>query len=281
MRIIDTSEIKNRVKELLTTANYAIGEDVMKVLQQARQSESKPIAKYVLGQIIENNHIALDEQVPMCQDTGMAVVFIRMGQSIFLQGMPLEEAVNQGVREAYEENFYRKSVVMDPLFNRINTNDNTPAIIHLSITSGDKMEIIVAPKGFGSENMSAIAMLKPADGLEGVKSFILETVKKAGPNPCPPIVVGVGIGGTFEKAALMSKEALTRDLNQVSSKKEYAQLEKELHQEINQLNIGPGGFGGKTTCIKVSIEYYPTHIAGLPVAVNICCHAYRHRKTVI
>jgi fumarate hydratase subunit alpha len=244
-------------------------------LKEAREKETFDIAKGVLDKIIINADIASTEKVPMCQDTGMTCVFIELGQEVHIVGGDLSEAINKGVAQGYEEGFLRKSVVKDPI-NRVNTKDNTPAVIYYDIVPGDKLNITVAPKGFGSENMSQIKMLKPSDGLEGVKEFILKVVKEAGPNPCPPIVVGVGIGGTFDKAANLSKKAAVRATDKSNSKPFYAELEKELKEEINKLGIGPQGFGGLTTALAVNIETYPTHIAGLPVAVNINCHAARH-----
>jgi fumarate hydratase subunit alpha len=281
IRKIDTSQIKENVKNLFIKASYDIGDDMIELLKSAKENEDGETAKYVLDQIIDNDMIAKNERIPMCQDTGMAVVFMEIGKDVFLEGEFIEDAINQGVREAYEEGFLRKSVVDDPVFNRVNTKDNTPAIIHISYVKGDRIKITVAPKGFGSENMSKIKMLKPADGVEGVKEFILETVIAAGPNPCPPIVVGVGIGGTFEKAAILSKQALTRDLGEKNQDEQYSSLEEELFGKINKLNIGPAGLKGKTTCLGVHVNYFPTHIAGMPVAVNICCHAYRHASVEI
>jgi fumarate hydratase subunit alpha len=281
IRKIDTSQIKENVKNLFIKASYDIGDDMIELLKSAKENEDGETAKYVLDQIIDNDMIAKNERIPMCQDTGMAVVFMEIGKDVFLEGEFIEDAINQGVREAYEEGFLRKSVVDDPVFNRVNTKDNTPAIIHISYVKGDRIKITVAPKGFGSENMSKIKMLKPADGVEGVKEFILETVIAAGPNPCPPIVVGVGIGGTFEKAAILSKQALTRELGEKNQDEQYSSLEEELFGKINKLNIGPAGLKGKTTCLGVHVNYFPTHIAGMPVAVNICCHAYRHASVEI
>ena len=281
IRKINTWQIKESIKNLFIKASYDIGHDMIELLNNAKENEDGETAKYVLDQIIDNDLIAKKESIPMCQDTGMAVVFMEIGKDVFLEGEFIEDAVNQGVREAYEEGFLRKSIVDDPVFNRVNTRDNTPAVIHISYVNGDKVKITVAPKGFGSENMSKIKMLKPADGVEGVKDFVLETVKTAGPNPCPPIVVGIGIGGTFEKAALLSKKALTRKLGEYNENDLYRTLEKELFEKINELNIGPAGLKGKTTCLGVHANYFPTHIAGMPVAVNICCHAYRHASIEI
>jgi len=276
MREIDSSIIRENVKKLLLDASYDIGKPMMKKLMDSYEREELPLGKYVLKQIIDNDEIAKAEKIPMCQDTGMAVVFIELGDRVLITGGNLFESINEGIRDAYIDGYLRKSVVDDPLFERKNTNDNTPGIIHLEIVKGDKINITVAPKGFGSENMSAVKMLKPADGVDGVKDFVIETVKKAGPNPCPPIIVGVGIGGTFEKSAILAKKSLTREIGLHNKDDRYKKLEEELLEEINKLNIGPGGFGGQTTALGVNIEYFPTHIAGMPVAVNICCHAYRH-----
>ena len=278
LREVDTLLIEKKVAELLLEANFDIGDEFLENLYIQGENESTNLAKLVLNQLIDNDKIAREERIPMCQDTGMAVVFIELGQDVHLAGKNLYDAVNDGVKEAYIQGYLRKSVVDDPLFCRINTKDNTPAIIHTEIVPGDKVHITVAPKGFGSENMSAIKMLKPADGVEGVKNFVIETVKNAGPNPCPPIIVGIGIGGSFEKAAYMAKKALTREIGEHNDDKRYADLEKELFESINTLNIGPAGLGGKTTALSVNIEFFPTHIAGLPVAVNLCCHAYRHKS---
>jgi len=277
MRTIKYNDIKNSVKKIFLDANYNIDEEVFQELKKAYQREKNDTAKFVLDTIIKNDEIAKKEKMPICQDTGMAIVFIEIGKDVNIDNGLLSDAINEGVRNAYKEGFLRKSVVDDPLFERKNTKDNTPAIIHTEIVSGDKLKITAVPKGFGSENMSRIKMLKPADGIEGVKKVILETVKEAGPNPCPPIIIGVGIGGSFEKAALISKKALTRSIKINNENQKYAELENELVEEINGLDIGPGGFGGETTCLGVNIEYFPTHIASLPVAVNICCHAYRHK----
>jgi len=281
MRTLDTSIIKEKVKMLLLESNYNIGEKTFEILKKNLESETNLVSRAVLEQIIKNDEIALDENIPMCQDTGMAVIFLEIGQEVYLTGKSLYDSVNEGVKEAYDIGYLRKSVVDDPLFERINTNDNTPCIIHIDIAPGSQIKITVAPKGFGSENMSAIKMLKPSDGVEGVKNFVIETVKKAGPNPCPPIVLGIGIGGTFEKCAYMAKKALTREIGEHNASINYSNLEKELLEEINKLNIGPAGLGGKTTALAVHIEYFPTHIAGLPVAVNVCCHAYRHDSIII
>lgn len=280
MREVSTDEITKNIKEMCIEANYILSDDVKNKIINSAAVENSEIGKKILSQLEENMEIAEREQIPICQDTGMAVVFIKIGQEVHITGGNLEDAINQGVREGYTEGYLRKSVVKDPLI-RENTKDNTPAIIHYEITPGDKVEITVAPKGFGSENMSRICMLKPADGIEGVKNAVIETVKLAGPNACPPVVVGVGIGGTFEKCAMLAKKALTRDINSESSIEYVAELEKELLDEINNLNIGPGGLGGKITALGVNIETYPTHIAGLPVAINMCCHVNRHKKRIL
>ena len=277
MREVSTDEITKNIKEMCIEANYILSDDVKNKIINSAAVENSEIGKKILSQLEENMEIAEREQIPICQDTGMAVVFIKIGQEVHIIGGSLEDAINQGVREGYTEGYLRKSVVKDPLI-RENTKDNTPAIIHYEIIPGDKVEITVAPKGFGSENMSRVCMLKPADGIEGVKNAVIETVKLAGPNACPPVVVGVGIGGTFEKCALLAKKALTRDINSESSIEYVAELENELLDEINNLNIGPGGLGGKITALGVNIETYPTHIAGLPVAINMCCHVNRHKR---
>lgn len=277
MKEIHISEIIKAVRDLCISSNYYLSDDIKNRLIEARDDESWPIAKDILEKIIKNADIAKNENVPMCQDTGMACVFVDLGQDVHIIGGSLEDAINEGVRLGYEEGYLRKSVVKDPI-HRINTKDNTPAVITYNVVQGDKLKITIAPKGFGSENMSALRMLKPADGIEGVKEFILETVKKAGPNPCPPIVVGIGIGGTFDKVASLAKRALLRNVDKRNTDPYYAELEKELLEKINGLGIGPQGFGGKTTGLAVNIEVYPTHIAGLPVAVNINCHATRHAE---
>ena len=277
MREIHISKIIDTVKELCIEANYYLSNDVKRALCNAKENETWPLAENILDQIILNSDIAKNENMPICQDTGMACIFIDIGQDIHIVGGLLDDAINEGVRRGYEEGFLRKSVVKDPI-NRINTKDNTPAIIYYNMVAGDKIKITVAPKGFGSENMSRIKMLKPSDGLQGVKDFIIETVKLAGPNPCPPIVIGVGIGGTFDKAAYLAKKALIRPLDKRNEDKFYSDLEEELLANINKLGIGPQGFGGKTTALGLNIETYPTHIAGLPVAVNINCHATRHKE---
>ena len=277
MREIHISKIIDTVKELCIEANYYLSNDVKRALCNAKENETWPLAENILDQIILNSDIAKNENMPICQDTGMACIFIDIGQDVHIVGGLLDDAINEGVRRGYEEGFLIKSVVKDPI-NRINTKDNTPAIIYYNMVAGDKIKITVAPKGFGSENMSRIKMLKPSDGLQGVKDFIIETVKLAGPNPCPPIVIGVGIGGTFDKAAYLAKKALIRPLDKRNEDKFYSDLEEELLANINKLGIGPQGFGGKTTALGLNIEKYTTHIAGLPVAVNINCHATRHKE---
>ena len=280
MREIHISEIISTVRDLCIESNYYLSSDVKEALCNAKENETWPLAENVLDQIILNSNIAKEEDMPICQDTGMACVFAEVGQEVHIVGGLLQDAINEGVRRGYEEGFLRKSVVKAPI-NRVNTKDNTPAIIYYDIVPGDKIKITVAPKGFGSENMSRIKMLKPSDGLQGVKDFIIETVKLAGPNPCPPIVIGIGIGGTFDKAAYLAKKALIRPLNKRNDEKFYSDLEEELLETINKLGIGPQGFGGKTTALGLNIETHPTHIAGLPVAVNINCHATRHKEREI
>ena len=280
MKTRNVNEIIKTVKELSIEANYYLPNDVKEAIEKAEKNEKWPIANNILNKILENSQIASAEKMPICQDTGMACVFIDIGQDVHITGGSLEEAINEGVRQGYAEGFLRKSVVKDPL-HRVNTNDNTPALIYYNMVPGDKVKITVAPKGFGSENMSRIAMLKPSDGLEGVKNFVLETVRMAGPNPCPPIVIGIGIGGSFDKAAYLAKKALIRPVNENNTDEFYGNLEKELLEEVNKIGIGPQGFGGKTTALALNIETYPTHIAGLPVAVNINCHATRHKERVL
>lgn len=280
MKTINVNEIIKTVKELSIEANYYLPNDVKEAIEKAEKNEKWPIANNILNKILENSQIASAEKMPICQDTGMACVFIDIGQDVHITGGSLEEAINEGVRQGYAEGFLRKSVVKDPL-HRVNTNDNTPALIYYNMVPGDKVKITVAPKGFGSENMSRIAMLKPSDGLEGVKNFVLETVRMAGPNPCPPIVIGIGIGGSFDKAAYLAKKALIRPVNENNTDEFYGNLEKELLEEVNKIGIGPQGFGGKTTALALNIETYPTHIAGLPVAVNINCHATRHKERIL
>lgn len=280
IRSIDVIEIEKKVAELCIEANCHLGSDVLDSIKDAAMVEESHIGKEILNQLIENAAIASDEEIPICQDTGFAIIFLQIGQGVSLTGGDLYTAVNNGVREGYARGFLRKSIVKDPL-DRVNTGDNTPAIIHTEIVPGENVKITVAPKGGGSENMSALKMLKPADGVDGVKGFIIETVKNAGPNPCPPVVVGVGIGGSMEKAAVMSKHALTRTLGEPSPDHETAELEKELLAEINKTGIGPQGLGGLTTAFAVHIEKFATHIASLPVAVNISCHGYRHKTAVL
>ncbi len=280
MRTVQVEEIRKAVKEMCIQANHFLSEDMKARLDQAAADEASPLGRQVLAQLQENLKIAGEDMIPICQDTGMAVVFLKVGQDVHLEGGGLTDAVNQGVRDGYVEGFLRKSVVGDPL-ERVNTGDNTPAVIHYEIVEGDQVEITLAPKGFGSENMSRVFMLKPADGIQGVKDAILTAVRDAGPNACPPVMVGVGIGGTFEKCALMAKHALTRNLDQESPVPYVRDLEKEMLEKINSLGIGPGGLGGRVTALAVNIETYPTHIAGLPVAVNICCHVNRHCHKVI
>lgn len=274
MREIDSSLISEVVARLCIDANYHLPPDMKKQITSSSNEESWETASIILDQIIENFNIADENLQPICQDTGLACVFLSIGQDVHIKGN-LEEAVNEGVRKGYSQGYLRKSVVSDPL-NRVNTGDNTPAMIYYDICPGDKLKITVAPKGFGSENMSQIKMLKPSDGIEGVKDFVIKVVEDAGPNPCPPIVVGVGIGGTFDKAAYLAKKALMRPVDQRNSEDFYAELEEELLEKINALGIGPQGFGGRTTALAVNIEKFPTHIAGLPVAVNINCHVTRH-----
>ena len=275
MRIIHTEEIISNIRQMCIEANHMLTPDMQKALECAVTDEKSPIGQKVLGQLQDNLQIAQEDTIPICQDTGMAVVFLEIGQDVHFEGGSLTDAINEGVRQGYVDGYLRKSVVKDPLI-RENTKDNTPAVIHYDLVPGDKVKITVAPKGFGSENMSRIFMLKPADGIEGVKNAILTAVKEAGPNACPPMVVGVGIGGTFEKCALLAKKALTRPVDERSSIPYVKELEEELLATINRLGIGPGGLGGSTTALAVNIDTYPTHIAGLPVAVNICCHVNRH-----
>lgn len=280
MREVNVSIITDNIKEMCIEANHFLTDDMKNVFEKAVKNEESALGKQVLGQLEENLKIAGEDMIPICQDTGMAVVFINVGQDVHLIGGDITDAINEGVRRGYVEGYLRKSVVKDPIY-RENTKDNTPAVIHFNIVPGDKVDITVAPKGFGSENMSRVFMLKPADGIEGVKEAILTAVKDAGPNACPPMVVGVGIGGTFEKCAYLAKKALTRDLNEESPVEYVRDLEKEMLEKINKLGIGPGGLGGTQTALAINIETYPTHIAGLPVAVNICCHVNRHSHMVI
>lgn len=281
IRKIKADTVTKTVKQLFMDCNYFIDDSITKALKDFREKEKSPVGKNVLSQLLENNEIAAKEQIPICQDTGMAVLFVEYGDKVVIEDGSFKEAVEQGVREAYDEGYLRKSVVTDPVFDRINTKDNTPAVIHTEIVPGDKIKFLVGGKGFGSENMSAVKMLTPSYGAEGVKDFILETVKKAGPNPCPPIVVGVGIGGTFEKAAQLAKKATFRPIDTKNPDPRYAQMEEELLEKINRMGFGPAGLGGNTTALGVNIETYPTHIAGMPVAVNICCHAARHKEAEI
>ena len=280
IRTINIKEITTNIKEMCIEANHFLSEDMERAMKQAEKTEQSPLGKQILEQLEENLQIAADDMIPICQDTGMAVIFLEIGQDVHLQGGSLEDAVNEGVRQGYVEGFLRKSVVKDPLI-RENTKDNTPAVIHYKIVEGSQVKIKVAPKGFGSENMSRVFMLKPADGIEGVKEAVLTAVKEAGPNACPPMVVGVGIGGTFEKCALMAKEALTREVGTHSDIPYVKEMEEELLAKINSLGIGPGGLGGTTTALAININTYPTHIAGLPVAINICCHVNRHIVRVL
>lgn len=280
MRTLNVSEITDNIKEMCIEANHFLSEDMQCALKAAVESEEAPLGKQILAQLQENMQIAGEDMIPICQDTGMAVIFMEIGQDVHFEGGSLESAIHEGVRRGYVEGYLRKSVVKDPIY-RENTKDNTPAVIHYSVVPGDKVQITVAPKGFGSENMSRVFMLKPADGIEGVKNAILTAVKDAGPNACPPMVVGVGVGGTFEKCALMAKQALTRPVNRHSEIPYVRELEQELLEKINCSGIGPGGLGGRTTALAVNINTYPTHIAGLPVAVNICCHVNRHAVRVL
>ena len=280
MRTIHIDEVIRNIKEMCIEANHYLSPDMDTAMKRAYEEEVTPLGKQILGQLQENLKIAAEDMIPICQDTGMAVVFIEIGQEVHFEGGSLEDAINEGVRQGYVEGYLRKSVVGDPLI-RENTKDNTPAIIHYKIVDGEQVKIKVAPKGFGSENMSRVFMLKPADGIEGVKNAILQAVKDAGPNACPPMVVGVGVGGTFEKCAILAKEALTREVGKHSDIPYIEEMEKELLQEINKLGIGPGGLGGRITALAVHINTYATHIAGLPVGINICCHVNRHAERVL
>lgn len=275
MRIIQVEEVTKQIKEMCIEANYFLSPDMKKAVEDAADAEETETGRHILGKLCENMKIAGEDKIPICQDTGMAVVFIEAGQEVYFAGGCLEDAVNEGVRQGYREGYLRKSVVGDPVI-RENTKDNTPAVIHYRIVPGDQVKITVAPKGFGSENMSRIFMLKPADGMEGIKRAVLSAVEDAGPNACPPMVVGVGIGGTFEKCAILAKKALLRPVQEFSKIPHIREMEKELLEKINRTGIGAGGLGGTTTALAVHIETYPTHIAGLPVAVNICCHVNRH-----
>lgn len=280
VRTVRTEEISKAVKEMCIEANHFLSDDMRVRFEQAVEKEESPLGKQILNQLQENLKIAGEDMIPICQDTGMAVIFARVGQDVHVEGGSLTDAINQGVHDGYVDGYLRKSIVRDPL-ERENTKDNTPAVIHYEIVEGDQIDLTLAPKGFGSENMSRVFMLKPADGIEGVKEAILTAVRDAGPNACPPMVVGVGIGGTFEKCAMMAKHALTRNLEEVSQVAYVRDLEKEMLEKINALGIGPGGLGGTVTALAVNIETYPTHIAGLPVAVNICCHVNRHAHRVL
>ena len=298
MRTIRTEEITKAVKKMCIDANLYLADDMKNALYRACDNEESVLGKKILGQLKENLEIAGNESIPICQDTGMAIVFVKLGQDVHIEGGSFNEAINEGVRQGYTEGYLRKSVVNDPVI-RKNTGDNTPAIIHIEIVDGDKLEITLAPKGFGSENMSRVFMLKPADGIDGIKNAVLTAVKDAGPNACPPVVVGVGIGGDFEKSALLAKKALTNELNSVHSywndvqsvtgsskdvvpdSSYLTKLQNDLYNDINNLDIGPGGMGGKFTCLGVNIEVYPTHIAGMPLSVNMCCHVNRHAKCVL
>lgn len=280
MRTVHTDKVRDAIKEMCMEANLVLSKDVEGRLYAAEKNETSALGKKIISQLKENMEIAKKEGIPICQDTGMAIVFLEIGQEVCLEGDYIEDAVNEGVRRGYQEGYLRKSVVSDPII-RENTKDNTPAVIHTRLVPGDRIKITVAPKGFGSENMSRICMLKPADGEEGIKEAVLETVRLAGPNACPPMVVGVGIGGSFEKCALLAKKALTRSLDAPSPLPHIRAMEEELFKKINALNIGPGGLGGVTTVLGVNIETYPTHIAGLPVAINICCHVNRHTVRVL
>lgn len=275
VRSVNVELLTENIKEMCIQANHFLAPDMDKAMRDAHEKETRPLANQILGQLLENLDIAGKDMIPICQDTGMAVVFLKVGQDVHFEGGSVEDAVNEGVRQGYAEGYLRKSVVGDPLL-RVNTKDNTPAIIHYEIVPGDQVEITVAPKGFGSENMSKICMLKPADGVEGVKEAIVNAVKEAGPNACPPVVVGVGIGGTFEKAAILAKKALTREVGEHSELPHVKELEEELLAKINEIGLGPAGLGGDTTALAVNINTYATHIAGLPVAINICCHVNRH-----
>ena len=281
IRQIKAETVTQTVKQLFLDCNYFIGKDIMTALEKARENEKSKVGKSVLTQIIENDKLAAKEEVPLCQDTGMAILFVEYGDKVVIEDGSFEDAVNEGVRQAYKDGYLRKSVVNDPVFDRLNTKDNTPAIIHTRIVKGDKIKITAGGKGVGSENMSAIKMLTPSYGIEGVKKFILDTVRTAGPNPCPPIVVGVGIGGTFERCAQLAKKATFRAIDTHNEDERYAKLEDELLESINKMGFGPAGLGGTTTAIGVNIETSPTHIAGMPVAVNICCHAARHASAEI
>lgn len=280
MRTINVNTITENIKEMCIQANHFLADDMDKAMKHALETEEAPLGRQILDQLQDNLKIAAEDMIPICQDTGMAVIFMKIGQDVHFEGGSLEDAINEGVRQGYVEGYLRKSVVGDPII-RENTKDNTPAVIHYSIVPGDKVEIKVAPKGFGSENMSRVFMLKPADGLEGVKNAIITAVRDAGPNACPPMVIGVGIGGTFEKCAQMAKHALTRNIEEKPTVPWVKELEQEMLTRVNQLGIGPGGLGGRITALAVNIETFATHIAGLPVAVNICCHVNRHANRIL
>jgi len=281
MKEIQAGQITELVKKLCIDANYNLGDDVRRRLEDGLETEESPTGKAILEQILENADIARDDQVPMCQDTGFTVVFIELGQDVHVVGGDFNEAINEGVRQGYTEGYLRKSIVDDPIIERKNTKDNTPAVIHTTIVKGDKLKITVAPKGGGSENMSEVKMMKPADGIEGVKEFVIDKVKRSGGNPCPPIVVGVGLGGTFEKCAYLAKKALLRPLGEHNSDPKWSAVEKELLEKINKLGVGPQGLGGRTTALAVNIEAHPCHIASMPAAVNINCHAARHKEGIL
>ena len=281
MRTIDAAQITEAVAKLSIDANYYLSPDVFEALQKGVETEESPLGKEIFGQLVNNACIAKNENMPICQDTGMAVIFVELGQDVHVTGGGLNDAINAGVAKGYKDGYLRKSVVDDPLFVRKNTGDNTPAIIHLTIVPGDKMKITLAPKGFGSENMSAMRGMKPSDGVAGVKKFVVETVQNAGSNPCPPIVIGIGIGGTVEMAAIQAKKALTRPINIRNSHPEYAKLEEELLELVNNTGVGPQGLGGRITALAVNINHYPTHIAGMPVVININCHATRHAEITL
>ena len=281
MREVQVSKITETVRNLCIEANYHLSSDIRKRFEEFKEKETSDVAKNIIGILQENADVASNENMPMCQDTGMAVIFLEIGQDVHVVGGSIEEAVNEGVRQGYTEGYLRKSTVTDPLFDRVNPKDNTPAIIHYNLVPGDEFKVTVAPKGFGSENMSQLKMLRPSDGVEGVKNFVLKAIKEAGPNACPPMIVGVGIGGTFEKATYLAKKSLLRSTDERNANPKYAKLEEELLEAINGLGIGPQGFGGLTTALAVNIETFGTHIAGLPIAVNISCHATRHAEAHI
>lgn len=281
MREIEAGEIKDKVKGLFLRANYYIGEDVLTALKEAREKEVSETGRSVFDMLIKNYQIASEQEIAICQDTGLAVLYVEVGQEVHIGGGDFQEAVNEGVKQAYAEGYLRKSVVDDPVFERKNTKTNTPAVIYTDVVPGDKIKFMVTPKGFGSENMSALAMMKAADGPQGVKDFVVNTIKEAGPNPCPPSVVGVGVGGTVDRAFFIAKRALFRRIGEHNPDKRYAKMEREILERVNNLGIGPAGLGGRTTSLAVNIEYAPTHIAGMPVAVNVCCHAARHAEGIL